>query len=1143
MLITKKNSSTNQETQDLIYTLEKFYETKVSKAEIYHLVLVDQEVDLSFLVTEDEEVVSSLPDSAFVVMDHDGQYNQKQDMIKKQLKTLFNQEVNVKVAKAYDIELQSNQELVKSYLINPVVQKEVKLDEINFDFYQSDDKAHQPVDGFIQFNDSELEEMTHHYGLDFDDLKFIQDYFKQENRDPRISELKLLEAYWSDHCRHTTFLTQLDNIEVIEGPLHDTITKTLNDYYAVREEVYTDKVKPVTLMDLATINARQLKKQGKVTDIEETDEVNACSVEVDIMVDGQPEKWLHMFKNETHNHPTEIEPYGGAHTCIGGAIRDPLSGRSAVIGGIRIVGAGSPLEPVSETLENKLPQAYLSKMAKQGFSDYANQIGASVGLVKEYYDEGFKAKRMELGALVAAVKKDHVTRAKPQVGDVIYLLGAPTGRDGLGAAVGSSSVQTEQSLTKAGAEVQKGNPFEERKIMRLFKNPKASKLIKKSNDFGAGGVSVAIGELADGLLIDLNQVPTKYPGMNGYEIALSESQERMAVVLDPHDVEEFLAYCDQEDVLYSKVADVTDSNRLQMTFNNELIIDLDRKLLDSAGAPKSAQVAIDTSIYTIYENDEELNQSISPSLSQGFDSTVDRNRVLMEYGGQTQRTQQRGIVTKFPVENTDAVSVMTYGYTPQLGKSAPFLGGYVATLQAITANVAMTGDLSSIRLSMQEFFPSIKGDPKRFGKPVASLLGAFKVMKGLDIPAIGGKDSMSGTFNEIDVPETLVCFAVNTSTIDRVVSREFKQENSLVVISTVRECCRHLIDLDHYQEMVKAYQKLHENHQILSASDVSEYGLEFTLKQMGAGNNLVVEGDELTGLKPGQIVFEVSEETFINKNVFKVIGRTKKGEVSVNETLKAAYPGLDFIASTAQFEAQPEEVSIQSLDNKALILVLEGSTSEDETKLALEKEGFDVKQAIIKTNSNQDYLQSLDVIREQLIDVSLLVCPHGDYVGIKLSRVLTDLHNEIKYFRQNKGLVLGIGAGFGALVEAGYFGQHCRFVSNPYQRYVHSFVECEVIKDSNLGEAGECYTSIVSGDRLVLEVDDFESLQNDSIILAQQKEQLTESDCPIEMICTKDQTVLGIRSLVVRLSEDLYKNIPVSGYPTVLRNLFKGRIK
>lgn len=1168
MLTFKKFEKYDQEAKYLLSEIKDFLNVKIKGLEIYHIYAfenesLEEDVKSEIFDLRYGELVD-LPENLLIIKDHDGQYNQTEDLTKKFINNVLGYDTDLRYMKAYKFNLENSEDIskIQDYLINPVVQEKVELSDIHFSYEISDDKEMQEVEGFIEFNEEQLREYKENFGLDFDDLKFIQDHFKSEGRNPRFCELKMLDTYWSDHCRHTTFLTNLENIQIEEGEFKEVIENSYKSYLKTREEVYTDKVKPITLMDIATINSRELKKKGIVTDIEETNEVNACSVEVDIEVDGKPQRWLHMFKNETHNHPTEIEPYGGAHTCIGGGIRDPLSGRSQIIQGIRLVGAGNPLTKYEDTLESKLPQRYIAHMAMNGFSDYANQIGSSVGLVKEFYDDGFAAKRMELGALTAAVPKENVRREDGVAGDYILLLGAPTGRDGLGAAVGSSSIQTEKTLTKAGAEVQKGNPFEERKIIKLFMRKEATRLIKKSNDFGAGGVSVAIGELADGLDIDLDEVYTKYPGLNGYEIALSESQERMAVVVAESDLDEFLQYCDEEDLRYAKVARVTDDNRLRMYSKGEIVLDLSRDLLNSNGAKKYMDIVVDSSKRTndVSDEIEKLNKSITPNLTQNFDSTLGRNKVFMEYGGENQLTQQMATVVKFPTENTNAVSVMAYGYYPQIGKVSAYHAGYYAALQSIVNNFAITGRLDNIRLTMQEFFPSINNDPKRMGLPFASLLGAYEVMKQLDIPAIGGKDSMSGTFKDIDVPPTIVSFAVSVSEIEKVVSRELKSTNSKISLTNISVDEKGIIDFTEFKKVMNAYGKLHEDGKVLSASTVSEFGLEYTLEDMSLGNSIAFDlnNDLSEGFKPGALVFEVSNDTTLDDQLFKVIATTSdKVDITglANERLDHSLRVYEDILETRANNLELstlEGLETISLDNKKVIIpVVEGSVGEYDLATSFRKEGFDVEQYIVITSSREKYLESLNILAEKINSSSILAIPHGDYLAsvIKnisglMRKVLSEevVYNSIKSLIERKGFVIGIGAGMSALIDTKFFGdidENLIFRTNENNKYVSTLLDVRVTGNSYISEEDYEYTAPLSGRMMTLECKDPEKLKESVDILAVYDDILLPGDCGIDTIASKCGHIIGIRTLVDRMSEDLYKNVSIKGQPKHFKVLGK----
>jgi len=702
---------------------------------------------------------------------------------------------DVRTAKVYLLEgnLSAEElEAVKKYVINPVEAREAVLDKpetlkVNYEIPTTVDT----LDGFIKLTDAELAEFINKYGLamDFDDIKFCQSYFLSEERDPTITEIRMIDTYWSDHCRHTTFLTTLNNVK-FNDPV---IEAEYNKYLETRDAI--GRTKPVNLMDLATIATRFLKKTGKLDKLDESEEINACTVKIDVNVNGKTEKWLLLFKNETHNHPTEIEPFGGAATCIGGAIRDPLSGRSYVYAAMRVTGAANPLKKVSETMPGKLPQRKIVTGAANGYSSYGNQIGLATGMVDEIYHDGYAAKRMEIGAVIAAAPAENVRRECPEDGDVVILLGGKTGRDGCGGATGSSKSHSLESLEACGAEVQKGNAPEERKLQRLFRNPDASKLIKRCNDFGAGGVSVAIGELADGLEINLDLVPKKYDGLDGTELAISESQERMAVVVAPEDVDKFCELADKENLETSKVAVVKEKPYLVMTWNGNKIVNISREFLNSNGAPKQVDVeAAPIADYSREVSDDfkgqyealvtDLNVCSKRGLSEQFDSTIGAGTVLMPFGGKYQRTPIQAMVHKVSVEkgDTDTCSFMSYGYNPFITEKSPYSGAYLAVVESVSKLIAAGADFSDVYLTFQEYFEKPGKDPKRFGKPLSALLGAFKAQTELGIASIGGKDSMSGTFEKIDVPPTLVSFAVTTDNIKYVTSPEFKKAGSKVVI-------------------------------------------------------------------------------------------------------------------------------------------------------------------------------------------------------------------------------------------------------------------------------------------------------------------------------------------------------------------------
>ncbi len=733
-------------------------------------------------------------DEVFAVEYLPGQFDQRADSAAQCIQLIScGERPTVRTAKIYMLYgSPSKEELqkIKHYVINPVEAREASLEKpetlkVNYEIPTS-----VPVlEGFCALDRSGLENFLEKYALamDIDDIAFCQDYFRKEQRDPTMTEIRMIDTYWSDHCRHTTFLTNIDSVTFED----ELLQSAYNDYLEIRKEL--GRTKPVCLMDLATIAVKQLKKEGKLQKLDESEEINACTVKIKVNVDGEDEDWLLLFKNETHNHPTEIEPFGGAATCIGGAIRDPLSGRSYVYGAMRVTGAANPLKKVSETMEGKLPQRKLVTTAADGYSSYGNQIGLATGIVDEIYHDGYAAKRMEIGAVVAAAPAKNVRRERPQEGDVVILLGGSTGRDGCGGATGSSKSHTLKSLETCSAEVQKGNAPEERKLQRLFRNPEACLMIKRCNDFGAGGVSVAIGELADGLEIDLNAVPKKYDGLDGTELAISESQERMAVVVEKENVEKFLSLADKENLQAVVVAVVKSEPRLKMNWNGKTIVDISREFLNSNGAQKHITVApekprdFEKKINgTFTENlravADDLNTCSKRGLSEQFDSTIGAGTVLMPFGGKNQLTPIQAMVQKISVEkkHTDDCSLMAWGFNPFIFEKSEYHGAYLAVVESVSKLIATGAKFEDVYLTFQEYFERLGKDPKRWGKPLAALLGALKAQTELGIAAIGGKDSMSGSFENLDVPPTLVSFAVTTDKTKNIVSPEFKKSGNKV---------------------------------------------------------------------------------------------------------------------------------------------------------------------------------------------------------------------------------------------------------------------------------------------------------------------------------------------------------------------------
>ena len=819
-----------------------------------------------------------------------GQFDQRADSAAQCIQIISQGERPIiRSAKVYALYGNLNDEEIneiKKYVINPVEAREASLDlpktlKVEYDI----PTEVRTLDGFNSLDRKGLEKFVNDYGLamDTDDISFCQQYFKSENREPTITEIRMIDTYWSDHCRHTTFLTVIDNVEFED----ELLKKTYDEYISTRKML--GRTKPICLMDVATLAVKALKKQGKLDKLDESEEINACTVKIKIDVDGEKEDWLLLFKNETHNHPTEIEPFGGAATCIGGAIRDPLSGRSYVYGAMRVTGAADPTVPVSQTIKGKLPQRKLVTTAAAGYSSYGNQIGLATGIVDELYHPGYAAKRMEIGAVIAAAPAENVRREVPCPGDVVILLGGSTGRDGIGGATGSSKAHNSHSVETCGAEVQKGNAPEERKLQRLFRNKDACRMIKRCNDFGAGGVSVAIGELADGLLIDLNAVPKKYEGLDGTELAISESQERMAVVIEKENLGKFLELANKENLQACKVAVVTEEKRLVMNWNGKKIVDISREFLNSNGADK--HISITPAKASIPEKKvsgnfkenfekiaEDLNVCSKRGLSERFDSTIGAGTVLMPFGGKNQLTPIQAMVQKVSVEkkHTDDCSLMAWGYNPFISEQSPYHGAYLAVVESVSKLIASGAKFEDVYLTFQEYFEKPGNDGKRWGKPLAALLGAFKAQMELGIGAIGGKDSMSGSFEKLDVPPTLVSFAVTTEKVSSIVSPEFKNAgNSVVLLKPEYDpnglpVTKSLLDL---------YDKV--NGYISSGKAVSCYtptlgGIAEAIMKMSFGNgfgfafNEKLSTEELFGYSYGSFVLEMTDDTEKENQIGKI---------------------------------------------------------------------------------------------------------------------------------------------------------------------------------------------------------------------------------------------------------------------------------
>ncbi len=997
-----------------------------------------------------------------------GQFDQRADSCEQCIQILRQGErCRVKNARVYIISgniTDAEFDKLKSYLINPVESREASLET----FKTLDTKYDIPttveeLEGFIMLNDAGLNAFIEKFGLamDFDDIKFCQDYFRNtEKRNPTITEIRMIDTYWSDHCRHTTFLTNVKNVD-IKTPY---IKETYDMYLNVRKELGREE-KPVTLMDIATLAAKKLKADGLMPDLDESEEINACSVKIKVDIDGELEDWILMFKNETHNHPTEIEPFGGAATCLGGAIRDPLSGRSYVYQAMRVTGAANPLVPVEDTINGKLPQRKITVGAANGYSSYGNQIGLATGHVSEIYHPGYVAKRLEIGAVVGAAPAENIRREAPVPGDVVVLLGGKTGRDGCGGATGSSKSHTLESLEHCGAEVQKGNPPEERKLQRLFRNPEVTKMIKRCNDFGAGGVSVAIGELTDGLVINLNAVPKKYDGLDGTEIAISESQERMAVVIAPEDLDKFMEEAKKENLEATLVADVVEEPRLKMNWNGNTIVDLSREFLNSNGASKYTDITIEepTNESKVEITDcadswtelmANLNVCSQKGLVEKFDSTIGAGTVLMPYGGVYQLTPSQAMAAKIPVlkGETNTCSIMGWGYNPVIAEKSPYHGAMTAVIESIAKVVAAGGSYKKCWLTFQEYFERTQNDPKRWGKPLAALLGAFKAQLEMGCGAIGGKDSMSGTFEQIDVPPTLVSFAVSTAKADKVISTEFKSADSQVIMITPEYDANGLPDFNSIKTVFDEVEEIIADGRAKAVWTIGYGGVAEGIAKMCFGNKL---GFEFTSKLSAQQLFKPCYGAFIieldgaAKQSENVIGVTKSEykimnfDYSINlDALQRTWEGkLEsvFPCRIKTTETTPEAYvypstkrlapAIKAAQPRVLIPVFPGTNCEYDTARAFEKAGAIAETIVIRNLSAGDIESSVEQVEKAIKNSQIIMIPGGFSGGdepegsgkfitafFRNPKIKDAVHELLK---NRDGLMLGICNGFQALIKLG----------------------------------------------------------------------------------------------------------------------------
>lgn len=1149
-----------------------------------------------------------------------GQYDQRGDSAE-QCVQLLTQGERCKVLTARVIALKgeiTTDELkkVEEYLINPVESRLASLEKPKtLDMETPIPENVKRVDGFIKWNDDEMADYygTMGFAMTLDDLKFCRDYFRDtEHRDPSVTELRVIDTYWSDHCRHTTFLTRLSEIEIEKSALGKVIEDALSEYYQTRNEVYGENTQRiVSLMDMALIGMKSLKKKGLIPDLDESDEINACSIEVPVTIDGKTEKWLVQFKNETHNHPTEIEPFGGAATCLGGAIRDPLSGRAYVYQAMRVTGSGDPTVAFKDTMHGKLPSRKITTGAANGYSSYGNQIGLATGQVTELYDKGYVAKRMEIGAVIGASPKENVIREVPLPDDVIVLLGGRTGRDGCGGATGSSKAHTESSIETCGAEVQKGNPPTERKIQRLFRNPKVAKLIKRCNDFGAGGVCVAIGELADGLTVDLDKVTKKYDGLDGTELAISESQERMAVVLDKNDVEKFIAEAQKENLEATAVAVVTESPRLTMNWRGDKIVDLSREFLNTNGvtqvakayitAPKAEDCyrekcpqALENLPFdeAVKENMSRLEVCSQIGLAERFDASIGAATVIMPFGGKNQLTPQEAMAAKIPLEKgeTDDATAMSYGYIPGVSRWSPFHGSAYAVVESLSKLLAIGANPLTARLTFQEYFERLKDVPSRWGKPAAALLGAMEAQLKLGLPSIGGKDSMSGTFEDIDVPPTLVSFAVAMTKASKTISAEFKNVGSKVIYVPIPENKETLMpDWDKLIAMYKAVFALAESEQILSASVVKEGGAAASVCKACFGNGYgfsfakELTNKELFAPLSGSLVIELADGAELDSSVLSydlgVItddGKVSMGKASValadiidkwTAPLEKVFPtqaecpkmAVDAGLFTERNQHSP---IIKTAKPKVFIPVFPGTNCEVDTARAFEKAGAEVEMLIVKNLSTKGIEETIDKMEEIIKSSQMIMLPGGfsggdepDGSGKFIATTfrnprVAEAVNEL--LKNRDGLMLGICNGFQALIKLGLvpygeirelkpsdptltFNTIGRHISHMAYTRVTS-VKSPWFAGVNAGDVFAVPVSHGEG-RFMADIETVKQLAANGQIATQYVDlngnpsediafNLNGSICAIEGITSPDGRVLGKMGHSERKGENLYKNVP-----------------
>ncbi|WP_312901094.1 phosphoribosylformylglycinamidine synthase [Chryseobacterium taichungense] len=1138
-----------------------------------------------------------------------GQYDQRADSAQQCIALLTgNEKSKVRSGKLIEFEGVSESDLtkIKDLLINKVESQEKDLSILDIPAEETPSKVivHE---NFINFDDAQLEEFfnNHGFALGLDDLKFIQEYFKSEQRNPTETELKVLDTYWSDHCRHTTFETELSNIE-FEGQFTHTLETIFNDYIEKRKFLGRE-LKPISLMDLATVCGRYFHKTGNLENLVVSDEINACTIQIEAEYDGKKEPWYLLFKNETHNHPTEIEPFGGASTCLGGAIRDPLSGRSFVFQAMRLTGAADVLESVDQTLPGKLPQKTITKQAANGYSSYGNQIGLATTMVSEIYDEGYKAKRMEVGFVAGAVPVDWVRREKPEAGDSIIILGGATGRDGVGGASGSSKEQDETSIHTMSSEVQKGNAVEERKIQRLFRNPEVTRLIKKSNDFGAGGVSGAIGEIADSLVL-----PLKYEGLNGTELAISESQERMAVVVEPKDKEKFIKFCEAENIVAVEVAKVTDSGRMQMFWKGDKIVDLSRAFLDTNGCSKSQEVKI-THLNEVKENTSVFNQdnflkilgdknvASQKGLLEMFDSSIGATTVAMPLGGKYQQTLMEGSVQTLPIigaKDIETVSLASWGFDAEISKQNSLLGASYAVAESVAKIVAMGGDYKNIRFSFQEYFEKLGQNPEKWGKPLASLLGAYDAQINFGLAAIGGKDSMSGTYQDLNVPPTLISFACANGEKKNIISPEFKKAGNKIYFFN------HIPQengLPNYDALKDIYEFIFENikaGKIVSVKTVKEGGIAVALAKMSFGNRLGADistplnvTDSLLAKNIGSLIIESKEE--LSSVNLQLIGEVKDSNVikindaefTIEKLLAANTNTFENLFPTVEKEKLMVEIdeTLNSINPRNIIIkkhgiaqpkvfapVFPGTNCEYDTLNAFAKEGAVISSLPLININHQLLDESIDAWVQEIKTSQILAFSGGFSAGDEpdgsakfIVNVLKNekMRNAVHELLERDGMIIGICNGFQALVKSGLlpYGRikdldenSPTLAHNAIRRHISQMVNVKVINDESpwlKGMKDQVFTIPIShGEgRFMASEGEIQKLYENGQIATQYLDlegniahgmpfNPNNSLFGIEGVTSPDGKIFGRMGHPERFAEGLMKNIPTANYHNIFKN-------